>query len=159
MRPTTSRALSILLALALASCGGGGSGGGREGGANDVRGDGGSAGATGGAGSTGTADGGGTGAGGNAGTGGRADTGGSGGTSGQGGACSDKQPTCPGGEVCDLNQPGRCTASTVSGTCITKPTACSLEYVPVCGCDRKTYGNDCERQAAGAQLDHAGPCV
>jgi hypothetical protein len=46
----------------------------------------------------------------------------------------------------------------VGGTCIVKPVICDLSYVPVCGCDHKTYGNDCERQAAGAQLDHTGEC-
>jgi hypothetical protein len=81
-----------------------------------------------------------------------------GGTPDAGASCSDKQPTCAGGQVCDLDQPGRCAASTVSGTCITKPMICPLDYLPVCGCDRKTYSNDCERQAAGAQLDHAGAC-
>jgi hypothetical protein len=61
--------------------------------------------------------------------------------------------------VCDLSQPGRCGASTTGGTCIKKPTACDLSYLPVCGCDGKTYGNDCGRQAAGAQLDHTGECA
>jgi hypothetical protein len=75
-----------------------------------------------------------------------------------GGACSDKSPTCSGGQVCDLNQPGRCTASTATGTCIDKPAVCPLDYLPVCGCDHVTYSNDCERQAAGAQLDHTGAC-
>ncbi len=73
-------------------------------------------------------------------------------------ACTDKGPACPSAQVCDLSQPGRCAASTASGTCITKPSACALDFVPVCGCDGKTYGNDCARQSAGAQLNHAGAC-
>jgi len=73
-------------------------------------------------------------------------------------ACSDKAPACGPGQVCDLDQAGRCAASTVAGTCITRPTICPLIYDPVCGCDGRTYGSDCARQAAGAQLDHRGPC-
>ncbi|CKZ53393.1 Kazal-type serine protease inhibitor domain [Mycobacterium tuberculosis] len=29
---------------------------------------------------------------------------------------------------------------------------------PVCGCNGKTYANDCERQRVKVQLDHVGAC-
>lgn len=35
---------------------------------------------------------------------------------------------------------------------------CTEESKPVCGCDKKTYPNDCERQRTRAQKDHEGPC-
>jgi hypothetical protein len=45
------------------------------------------------------------------------------------------------------------------GTCTTRPEMCAEIYQPVCGCDGKTYGNDCERQMAGAARDHLGACA
>jgi hypothetical protein len=44
------------------------------------------------------------------------------------------------------------------GTCVTEPTTCSPIYTFVCGCDGVTYGNDCERQAAGVSKLHDGGC-
>jgi hypothetical protein len=71
--------------------------------------------------------------------------------------CNNGQ-ACPSGRVCDLNTPRRCAASGASGICIELPTACTRIYQPVCGCDGVTYGNDCERRRARAQLDHEGAC-
>ena len=44
------------------------------------------------------------------------------------------------------------------GTCAATPKICNKIFRQVCGCDNKTYANDCERQAAGVSKLHDGKC-
>jgi hypothetical protein len=64
---------------------------------------------------------------------------------------------CDYGLWCDLKA-GSCGISDAQGKCIKVPTVCTKIFRPVCGCDKKTYGNNCDRQVAKAQLDHIGKC-
>src|SRR5579864_9442421 len=57
---------------------------------------------------------------------------------------------------CERNA-GTCAVKNAPGTCIKLQFMCEAISLPVCGCDGKDYGNDCERQGK-AQKDHDGFC-
>jgi Kazal-type serine protease inhibitor domain len=65
--------------------------------------------------------------------------------------------TCDKGLFCEYPA-SRCRTADLAGKCEKQPEVCTKEFVPVCSCGGKQYGNDCERKAAGAQKDHDGPC-
>ena len=61
---------------------------------------------------------------------------------------------CKKNQFCEFSV-GECKGQ---GKCIAKPELCYTLYGPVCGCDNKTYSNNCTRQIAGVSKKHDGKC-
>jgi hypothetical protein len=65
---------------------------------------------------------------------------------------------CGSGEYCHFDLIKSCGFGDAMGTCKAKPEVCLLNFQPVCGCNGKTFGNECEAAAAGVSVFHQGSC-
>jgi Kazal-type serine protease inhibitor domain len=68
--------------------------------------------------------------------------------------------TCKLNSECDATL--YCTKATGAckgtGLCVVLPAACPEYMAPICGCDGKTYNNDCEAHRNGVNVAHTGAC-
>lgn len=65
---------------------------------------------------------------------------------------------CESGEWCDFPDDGICGVGDRFGTCRPRPELCTEQFIPVCGCNAKTYSNACKAAADGVDVAHLGEC-
>jgi Kazal-type serine protease inhibitor domain len=65
---------------------------------------------------------------------------------------------CDAGLACRY-EAGQCSTADLGGACVSVPETCPKGGQQVCGCDGKTYANECEIMKAGVAPDHKGACT
>ena len=65
---------------------------------------------------------------------------------------------CSAKEWCDFPIGTACGIGDRFGTCRQRPEVCPKSYIPVCGCNGKTYPGSCEAAADGVSTAYFGPC-
>ena len=65
---------------------------------------------------------------------------------------------CPCGRSTTCNFPDQVCSRCGRETCIDRPDNCTDDILPVCGCDGRTYPNECVALQHGVEKDYEGPC-
>lgn len=66
---------------------------------------------------------------------------------------------CKAGEFCDFGGDPACGATDKGGVCRTATQTCVQIYAPVCGCDGRSYGSQCDAHGAGVSVMHDQLCT
>ncbi|WP_026147694.1 Kazal-type serine protease inhibitor family protein [Robiginitomaculum antarcticum] len=62
-------------------------------------------------------------------------------------------------ERCVIEAQKGCGYADQSGICMPqREMVCTMQYLPVCGCDGQTYGNSCMAGNAGVNIAYDGEC-
>jgi hypothetical protein len=64
---------------------------------------------------------------------------------------------CPEGQACRYPT-NMCNVADLAGNCVKVKSPCPKGGAKVCGCDDKTYANECELLTAGVREAHKGAC-